>query len=399
MKALRLLVTILLVALSTGFYSCGKDEFTPLVSVPTDPSGNGGGSKNDPFKDYLGDYSNFTCLEIASRNGDSVTISGLKSKHLWFAHFNQSNKKKLFEWEDMKETDTIQQIHEGYGEYEQLIIQKVNLNYYKKTSTGDIVQLNYLGYSGISGYQTIFTSNGNTKRTSIQTMGDGNTRPRDWYKESIFIQDCCFSHEGDTIYVAKEVPYRSENIQVDFISYKEGIQFYKNNSPSMHRYNYQEANSEWWIMLDNLDVPANAKISYTILDRSTNIWEYKVDVTSYDGTKQVFTFKINIDNGKLINTSAITGTWKLTTPNGTVHTHVTFTKDGTFSYTSANELDYKEDGTYKIVGDLLYQMFSDEDEWAIGKILLLNSETLTLQDLDDDGVTPSGNPYSYQRVE
>ena len=44
-------------------------------------------------------------------------------------------------------------------------------------------------------------------------------------------------------------------------------------------------------------------------------------------------------------------------------------------------------------------MFSDEDEWTIGEILLLNSETLSIQDLDDDGVTPYGKPYSYQRVE
>ena len=64
-----------------------------------------------------------------------------------------------------------------------------------------------------------------------------------------------------------------------------------------------------------------------------------------------------------------------------------------------DELDYEEHGTYKIVDNLLYQMFSDEDEWVIGEILLLNSETLSIQDLDDDGVTPRGKPYSYQRVE
>lgn len=98
-------------------------------------------------------------------------------------------------------------------------------------------------------------------------------------------------------------------------------------------------------------------------------------------------------------TSSIVGTWKLTVDKGYTHTHVTFTKDGTFSYTSTDELDYEEHGTYKIVDNLLYQMFSDEDEWAIGEILLLNSETLSIQDLDDDGVTPRGKPYSYQRVE
>ena len=98
-------------------------------------------------------------------------------------------------------------------------------------------------------------------------------------------------------------------------------------------------------------------------------------------------------------TPSIVGTWKLTVDKGYTHTHVTFTKDGTFSYTSTDELDYEELGTYKIVDNLLYQMFSDEDEWVIGEILLLNSETLSIQDLDDDGVTPRGKPYSYQRVE
>ena len=96
-------------------------------------------------------------------------------------------------------------------------------------------------------------------------------------------------------------------------------------------------------------------------------------------------------------TPSIVGTWKLTVDKGYTHTHVTFTKDGTFSYTSTDELDYEEHGTYKIVDNLLYQMFSDEDEWVIGEILLLNSETLSIQDLDDDGVTPRGKPYSYQR--
>ena len=98
-------------------------------------------------------------------------------------------------------------------------------------------------------------------------------------------------------------------------------------------------------------------------------------------------------------TPSIVGTWKLTVDKGYTHTHVTFTKDGTFSYTSTDELDYEEHGTYKIVDNLLYQMFSDEDEWVIGEIRLLNSETLSIQDLDDDGVTPRGKPYSYQRVE
>ena len=35
-------------------------------------------------------------------------------------------------------------------------------------------------------------------------------------------------------------------------------------------------------------------------------------------------------------TPSIVGTWKLTVDKGYTHTHVTFTKDGTFSYTSTD---------------------------------------------------------------
>ena len=44
-------------------------------------------------------------------------------------------------------------------------------------------------------------------------------------------------------------------------------------------------------------------------------------------------------------------------------------------------------------------MDSDEDEWIISDILLLNSMTLSVQELEADGVTPSGKKFAYQRVE
>ena len=58
-----------------------------------------------------------------------------------------------------------------------------------------------------------------------------------------------------------------------------------------------------------------------------------------------------------------------------------------------------EVGKYKIDGNKLYEMYSDEEEWIINDILLLNSMTLSVQELEADGVTPTGQKYSYQRVE
>ena len=56
-------------------------------------------------------------------------------------------------------------------------------------------------------------------------------------------------------------------------------------------------------------------------------------------------------------------------------------------------------GKYKIDGNKLYEMFSDEEDWTINDILLLNSMTLSVQELEADGVTLTGHKYSYQRVE
>ena len=85
------------------------------------------------------------------------------------------------------------------------------------------------------------------------------------------------------------------------------------------------------------------------------------------------------------------------TSGNAIATHVTYKNDGTFEYTGSGT--YKEVGKYKIDGKKLYEMFSDEDEWIISDILLLNSMTLSVQELEADGVTPTGQKYSYQRVE
>ena len=101
---------------------------------------------------------------------------------------------------------------------------------------------------------------------------------------------------------------------------------------------------------------------------------------------------------RMIILSLIIGKWKQTSGDA-VATHVTYKNDGTFEYTSTEDSSYKEVGKYKIDGNKLYEMYSDEEEWIINDILLLNSMTLSVQELEADGVTPTGQKYSYQRVE
>ena len=81
------------------------------------------------------------------------------------------------------------------------------------------------------------------------------------------------------------------------------------------------------------------------------------------------------------------------TSGNAIATHVTYKNDSTFEYTSTEDSSYKEVGKYKIDGNKLYEMYSDEEEWIINDILLLNSMTLSVQELEADGVTPTGQKY------
>ncbi len=483
MKLIRLLATSLLVALSMGVSSCGDDELDrEPISIPTEPSIL---EKMDKaFAEYIGDYSNITC-RYYQEGESSILFAGLKNQRLWFSEYDVANKQLNTEWTDIEKTDTIQQLCKGYGEYETLYVKFVHPLVHKETSTGNIVTFNIGGR-----FQTIFTSNHKTKRTQLQYDNTKNGIARNWYKEAVFIADCCYSHEGDTIYIAKSIPNfdgYGNPVGITLVSYEEGIEL---SGRYINKRSFKEGKVVWGTyILPPFDVPSDAKRSYTLLDSTTNIWEYKCEVTFYDGTKKDFTFKINIDNGKIatdevkvtsisINeqsvnlkqgetfqliatvqpdnatnkkviwsssneavasvnqdglvtansageanitvttedggfsttaivtvtkkqdnyTSLIVGKWKLTSGDANA-THVTYKSDGTFECTSTENPLYNEVGKYKIDGNKLYEMFSDEEEWIISDILLLNSMTLSVQELEADGVTPSGKKFAYQRVE
>ena len=483
MKAFRLLATSLLVALSMGVSSCGDDELDmkPVVNLTPNES-----SKTDElFDEYVSDNHRITCRGYADFES-TILFAGLKDKHLWFAEYEKTETKGIrFEWTDIEETDTIQKAYKGYGEYETIKLNSIFPLFHKKTTVGNIVTLRLSGYN-----QTIFTFNGKTKRNQLQSDHSKNKTAYSWFQESVFIGNCCYSNEGDTIYVANQPPqFDSHGMPVDteLISYEEGI---KLSDSFISKYNFKEGKSMWGTHIAApFDVPSAAKKSYTFIGSTANIWEYKCEVTFYDGAKKDFTFKINIDNGKIVTdevkvtsisinehsvnlkqgetfqliatvqpdnatnkkviwsssnetiasvsqdglvtvnsageanitvttedggfstnaivtvtkkqddyTSLIIGKWKMTSGNANA-THVTYKNDGTFEYTSTEDNSYKEVGKYKIDGNKLYEMFSDEEDWTINDILLLNSMTLSVQELEADGVTLTGHKYSYQRVE
>ena len=91
MKTLRLLATLLLVALSMGLYSCSKDDFVDTPPIPVTPD-NIFNDTDKKFAEYMDDYSDIKCRYAQAGEG-IMQLSGIKNKHLWFSEFDTTTKK------------------------------------------------------------------------------------------------------------------------------------------------------------------------------------------------------------------------------------------------------------------------------------------------------------------
>lgn len=294
MRTSRLLVTLLMVIASVGLCSCGEDSLEYVISQPT-PDNSYGAPIDKLFSEYMDDYSDIKC-RYAFEGNASVFLSGMKNKHLWFNEYDSSTKRLKLSWEDIEETDTIQQVHTGYGEYKEMKIEHAVLIYHQKTEPGSIVAFALFG-SEAKFNQFIFTSNGRSKR--IPQFG-GNTFPQEWYNESIFIDRTCYSNTGEIIFSIDEGSYLNLK-DIEPLSYEEGIRFEHSDfsGVSFERLNIKENKSVWETNFRDIKLPSNAKVSDSILDKSSNIWKYKLDVVLYDGTKQSYIFMVNIEDGKV----------------------------------------------------------------------------------------------------
>ena len=439
MKTLRLLAASLLIAVCAGFSYCSDDELEKEPIINFDPNGNNDSSNLEKtYSQYIDDYENMTCKRF-NDNGDTIEFTGLTAKgYLMINLFQKATKTKVFDWVDNVKIDTIYKVYKGYGEYEEVTIKSIGLSHshvgkpHIASNKDFIILLDFFG--GTSPFTRIlFVNGGNSKMSDIMPVDSWHisTFIPNWYNnEYSFIHNCCYTLAGDTVYTIKYGEYDDNNInmygsriatnghgsfqyQFEQVSAEEAVgtgldidNFHGSYQLRVARINYRTAQNMWgeqrYINLPFV-YEAKAKLSYSITDKSSDTWKYKVNITYYDGTKKEVTLNVNIENGEVqgeddYNSLFIIGKWKMTSGDA-VATHVTYKDDGTFEYTSTEDNSYKEVGKYKIDGKKLYEMFSDEDEWLISDILLLNSMTLSVQELEADGVTPTGQKYSYQRVE
>lgn len=288
MKTIRLLATSLLVALCAGFSSCGDDELD-LQSEEMYTNG-------DSFSTYGLNMKDYECRG-SYYSGNTNHFSGLKNSHLWISSYDRTTKEKLWEWTDSRTFDRKRTVHVGYGEYKDIEISSITT--YGACAKNDIfvASVSYSGESYKEDNILFKTAAGTLK----EIKDSNNPYITDWYKESVFVGNCCYNDLGDTLYVAP-LPYGT--IGGTPISYEESVGISDNMQQLVaSRFNYKTDKVIWSTEYKlPFKILSDTKKAYTLLDNSTNTWKYKLDLLYYDGTKKDYTFCLNIDNGKISET-------------------------------------------------------------------------------------------------
>lgn len=349
MKTLRLLTTSLLIAVCAGFSSCGDEELEEFQLDEMYSTG-------DSFSTYGLNIKDYECRG-SFYFGNINHFSGLKNNHLWISSYDRTTKEKLWEWTDSRNFDKKRTVHVGYGEYKDIEISSITT--YGACAKNNIFVAS-VGYGGESygEYNILFkTATGNLK----EIRNEYPAYITDWYKESVFVGNCCYNDLGDTIYVSQ---VNNGAVSGTPISYEETIivSDYQQQLTAS-RINYKTYKSVWNTEYRlPFEIFPDTKKEYVLLDNSTNIWKYKLDLLYYDGTKKDYTFYLNIENGTISetqNVSPIVGSWVYITDEGYKEI-ITFYSDNTGRWESVNI----HDNTFNL-DPFTYTMDDKEDKFII----------------------------------
>ena len=349
MKTLRLLTTSLLIAVCAGFSSCGDEELEEFQLDEMYSTG-------DSFSTYGLNIKDYECRG-SFYFGNINHFSGLKNNHLWISSYDRTTKEKLWEWTDSRTFDKKRTVHVGYGEYKDIEISSITT--YGACAKNNIFVAS-VGYGGESygEYNILFkTATGNLK----EIRNEYPAYITDWYKESVFVGNCCYNDMGDTLYVSQ---INNGAVGGTPISYEETIivSDYQQQLTAS-RINYKTYKSVWNTEYRlPFEIFPDTKKEYVLLDNSTNIWKYKLDLLYYDGTKKDYTFYLNIENGTISetqNVSPIVGSWVYITDEGYKEI-ITFYSDNTGRWESVNI----HDNTFNL-DPFTYTMDDKEDKFII----------------------------------
>lgn len=376
MKSTRLLATLLLVAVCAGFSSCEEELEEEPSTIPSPEGGNDSSDLENTYSQYIDDYEKITCKSFIQYNNDTIAFTGITSKgYLMIDLFQKSSETKVFEWIDNTKTDTIYKIHQGYGEYKEVKVHSIELpfiQFHTESSKDFIAMLHFNGSQTLR--RALFVNGGQSRMTDC--LSTVSTFILNWYNnEYCFIHDCCYTFAGDTVYTVKygEYDYNidqygsriatngygSFQYQFERVSAEEAVgigidtdNFIGSYQLRLARINYKTAQNIWgkeqYVELP-FEYEAKAKLSSSIIQKSSEIWTYNIDIVYYDGTEKEASINVNIKNGSIIEEEIpvtlanLEGTWDIVKCYG-------------WEYNDNYE---KEDWEEDVTGEYIF--FEDED--------------------------------------
>ena len=310
----------------------------------------------DSFSTYGLNIKNYECRG-SYHWGNINHFSGLKDNHLWISSYDRTTKEKLWEWTNSRTFDRKRTVHVGYGEYKDIEISSITT--YGACAKNNIFVAS-VGYNGES-----YSEDNILFKTAIGTLkeikNDYRAYITDWYKESVFVGNCCYNDMGDTLYVSQVNNGAVVGVP---ISYEESINVSDYQQQlTASRINYKTYKSVWDTKHKlPFEIFSDTKKEYTLLDNSTNMWKYKLDLLYYDGTKKDYTFYLNIENGTIsetLNASPLVGSWVYITDGGNKEI-ITFYSDNTGSWESVDIHDNTSN-----TDPFTYTMDDKEDKFII----------------------------------
>lgn len=226
---------------------------------------------------------------------------GFQGNKLWWGYYDENDIFKETCSLNVFERDRT--FHLGYDEYKDVHIDGIGVDSsIHKHKEGYILIPRY--YDKSEGfYCDVLFLNKQDNKIYIGTIPysrSGTYWVQDWYEDSILLWESdyplfVFNMKGEKIAeFAKKSSYNSNNLYP--VDYDEGIVFNR----KVLRYNLTDKKEIWATTVDKLkDVPADARITFTLKDQSTPVWLSQCNIVNKDGSKAEFTFTLNIETGEI----------------------------------------------------------------------------------------------------
>lgn len=247
------------------------------------------------------------CGSSGNKVGNTVNLnfSGLKNNHLYLRsvqfdtlYRNDYLKwKTVMEWEDAEITTKEQKVYLGYGDYKNFTISFIEPRFFSTNGMDFIANVLLSdGYKGI--FILIFKY-----QESIKKIATNNYMNMiSWYQGSVLASYIshywCYSAKGDILYTLNTANKFPDANAIP-TSYEESISV---DRLTITKYNWKEGKQSWSVeVVSPFNEPLDSKYTSTLLDKSTNIWKYKVNILYYDGTKKDFMFTVNVNDGEVKN--------------------------------------------------------------------------------------------------